>query len=168
MTNALALRREEAVKRHEFGLAPVLAGWSSARSPMAGDAAQHRLGVPMRSSQSDAGSVSPVASVPQLHPRTPRPSIGTGTFWRSTLLVQAQQLLAVVVLSIRHPSAAAGSGHRMRAHPSAKTRPAATSSPAVSPWTPKALGSLPLLVRTISASAVGVIAAATSSQPSVV
>jgi hypothetical protein len=43
------------------------------------------------------------------------------------------------------------------AHPSARTRPAATSSPAVSPWTPNALESFPPFVRTISASAVGVI-----------
>jgi hypothetical protein len=38
------------------------------------------------------------------------------------------------------------------AHPSAKTRPAAMSSPAVSPWTLNAWESFPPLVRTISAS----------------
>src|SRR3954447_2957005 len=52
-------------------------------------------------------------------------------------------------------------------HASARTRPAATSSAAVSPWTPNALESFPPFVRTIRASAVGVIAAATSTQPSV-
>src|SRR3954454_3918088 len=53
-------------------------------------------------------------------------------------------------------------------HASARTRPAATSSAAVSPWTPNAFESFPPFVRTIRASAVGVIAAATSTQPSVV
>ena len=38
----------------------------------------------------------------------------------------------------------------------------------MSPWTPKALESFPPFVRTIRPSAVGVIAAATSTQPSVV
>src|SRR4051812_8306527 len=53
-------------------------------------------------------------------------------------------------------------------HASARTRPAATSSAAVSPWTPNAFESFPPFVWTIRASAVGVIAAATSTQPSVV
>src|SRR4051794_32649636 len=53
-------------------------------------------------------------------------------------------------------------------HASARTRPAATSSAAVSPWTPNAFESFPPFVRTIRASAVGVIAAATSTEPSVV
>src|SRR4051794_563405 len=53
-------------------------------------------------------------------------------------------------------------------HASARTTPAAVSTVAVSPWTPNAFESLPPFVRTIRASAVGVIAAATSAQPSVV
>src|SRR4051794_38411562 len=58
--------------------------------------------------------------------------------------------------------------HRRIAHASARTTPVATSSDAVRPWTPIAVARFPRLVRTIRASAVGVIAAATSTQPSVV
>ena len=47
-------------------------------------------------------------------------------------------------------------------HAIARTSPLATSSAAVSPWIPKAFESFPPFVETIRASAVGVIAAATS------
>src|SRR3954452_19974210 len=73
----------------------------------------------------------------------------------------------------RRPDAPAGWTRRLAtapgclAHASARTRPAAIRSAAVSPWTLNALASFPPFVSTISASAVGVIAAATSAQPNV-
>lgn len=52
------------------------------------------------------------------------------------------------------------------AHPSARVRPAATSSAAVVPWMPSAVATFPPFVRTMMASAVGVTAETMSAQPS--